>query len=578
MTPSAELGTGQPPEDEGEEQDVLPPIMPPKAVQLAPRVSAPSAPVAFHSFAEFIEQVTSPEALDQGRKMAEAYDMACRSLLGPNDVQQEGGKEFKKKSAWRKLGRFFFISVHRTRGPDGRWEHLPHDDVAHYVAEAEVEAVAPWGQRMPGFGACTTRERRFYVQGPPCPKCGGPMWDNRNRQGADHFGCKDKGGCGGRLREGEYDPAAIGLIPNPGARSKAEHDCLATAQTRAINRAISELIAAGEVSWDEVAGAEVPGSSPSPAHDGGGVPRGKGGGGQRGGQQRKSAGPSLLDLNEPIGWGQHAKLTWLRVIHLAPDWVEWAAGEECRKTTKPQKEQLRAALKKRDAEVAEANAGAGPEPGGGFEPPPPTQSNGPGPSLDSNPASGKHRAKTWRQLVVDEPDYVGKAIEAGWAGLKDAAGLRRLLQETLEAPQVFAQIVSECNATPLEVKAYALAHGKLPDDIGEWGPFDFVTAVEGLRRAKKGPGHVFAEAVARTRPAASPKEGRIPEDIRKAKEVVDALARYNLTAEADRITAAIEEARKTGAIEELEKAVDAGRSAVYARLQGSKGAQGGLGV
>src|SRR5690606_33732696 len=76
----------------------------------------------------------------------------------------------------------------------------------HFVARVIVRGTAPWGQSVEAVGLCSTRELRFYSRGQP----------------------------------------------NPTARAKAEHDCEATAATRATNRANSDLLAAGAVSAEDV--------------------------------------------------------------------------------------------------------------------------------------------------------------------------------------------------------------------------------------------------------------------------------------------------------------------------------------
>lgn len=124
------------------------------------------------------------------QQLAAAYDAACASLVGPNDVQVEGGRTFKKKSAWRKLARHFGLStsvVHRDREWIGE----------EFCASITVRAVAPWGQYAEAEGACCTDEET-------------------------------------------------------GRRTISIADAIATAETRATNRAISNLIAMGEVSADEL--------------------------------------------------------------------------------------------------------------------------------------------------------------------------------------------------------------------------------------------------------------------------------------------------------------------------------------
>jgi hypothetical protein len=138
-----------------------------------------------------LRQLTTPAALQEQQQLAALYDEACRALIGPNDVQVEGKRTFKKKSAWLKLARRFLIDARvllteLRETPDGT-------AYSYCVAEAR----APWGQVMQAVGACSADE--------------------------------------------EIGNRVITLA-----------DMLATAQTRATNRAISNLIAMGEVTADEV--------------------------------------------------------------------------------------------------------------------------------------------------------------------------------------------------------------------------------------------------------------------------------------------------------------------------------------
>lgn len=153
-------------------------------------------PAAF-DLGAYLTQLDSPRAIAQAQQFAAAYDRAVRALVGPNDVQREGGREFKKKSAWAKLARHFAIST-RVVSVDTR-----DLESGHIHCRVVVRATAPWGQEAEAVGGCATEEPRFAR-------------------------------AGGRVR--------------------ARADVEATAETRATNRAITRLIAAGEVSAEEVAG------------------------------------------------------------------------------------------------------------------------------------------------------------------------------------------------------------------------------------------------------------------------------------------------------------------------------------
>jgi uncharacterized protein (DUF3820 family) len=155
------------------------------------------------SMVEYLASVTTPASLEAQKKLAAAYDKACDSLIGENDVQKDGGRTFKKKSAWAKLGRHFNIS---TVVVSAQKEMLGET----FCATVTVKAIAPWGQSAEGVGACATDEES-------------------------------------------------------GRRTITIADAIATAETRAHNRAISRLIAMGEVSAEEMdkSGAKSPIAKPA---------------------------------------------------------------------------------------------------------------------------------------------------------------------------------------------------------------------------------------------------------------------------------------------------------------------------
>jgi hypothetical protein len=142
--------------------------------------------------ASYLASITSGESLSQQQQLAAAYDKACHALIGPNDVQKDGNREFKKKSAWRKLARHFGISV-ECELADSRIESTPDG----FIAYARARAVAPWGQSWADVAACSSDEAT-------------------------------------------------------GRRVITIADAIATAMTRASNRAVSNLIAMGEVSAEEI--------------------------------------------------------------------------------------------------------------------------------------------------------------------------------------------------------------------------------------------------------------------------------------------------------------------------------------
>lgn len=161
----------------------------------------------------YLDSISTPAALAIQQRMAGAYDAACRALIGPNDVQKESGREFKKKSAWRKLQRHFNIST-EVRTVHKEWSRVTIGAVEGndvFVATVTVRAVAPWGQSAEAVGAC-------------------------------------------------------GQDEESGRRKITIADAIATAETRATNRAVSNLIAMGEVSAEEI-GDRAPMGSRAPKAD-----------------------------------------------------------------------------------------------------------------------------------------------------------------------------------------------------------------------------------------------------------------------------------------------------------------------
>ena len=120
----------------------------------------------------------------------DAYEDVCRRILKAEDIQRIGHSEFIKRSGWRKLGVWAMVSAEILEGLEVR------DDAGALVrARFKVRASAPNGRFMDGIGVCDRSERMF---------------------------------------------------------TKPEHDIVATAHTRAINRAFADLFGLGAVTAEEV--------------------------------------------------------------------------------------------------------------------------------------------------------------------------------------------------------------------------------------------------------------------------------------------------------------------------------------
>ncbi|HDM35648.1 MAG TPA: hypothetical protein ENG09_00135 [Candidatus Syntrophoarchaeum butanivorans] len=153
--------------------------------------------------------VTAEEAMAAWKQ----YEELKRAIVTPNDVVVIDGREFLKKSYWRKLATFFNLTDEIVK------EEIERDAWGRIVkAKYHVKATAPNGRSTVGVGVCSIHDKAHED-------------DKRDREG--RVICP--GPCDGRRH-----------FSNP------EHDILSTAHTRAKNRAISDLVGGGEVSAEEV--------------------------------------------------------------------------------------------------------------------------------------------------------------------------------------------------------------------------------------------------------------------------------------------------------------------------------------
>lgn len=185
---------------------------------------------------QLIELAAPIERIEQAFK---DYQTLCAKLLDESDYQsisqwdpkarKKTTRKFPKKSAWRKLSTalgvtFEIISKEKERDARGRI----------VSADFVVRATAPNGRFVDGWGNCNVFER-----------CCEPGCAKANYENSTHKHCSTPPG------EHEHPQTHF---------SHAEHDIPATAETRAKNRAASDLFGMGEVSAEEVLGEE-----PAPA-------------------------------------------------------------------------------------------------------------------------------------------------------------------------------------------------------------------------------------------------------------------------------------------------------------------------
>ena len=136
------------------------------------------------------EMVTPLLDAEAARKAIATYERLKAAIVQPSDVQKIQGRDFLKKSFWRRVAACFGLSLDLVS------ETRAFDEKNHLCYAVLYRATAPNGRSMIGDGYCSTAE-------------------------------------GGR-----------GNWP--------EHNVRATAHTRAKNRAISDLVGGGEVSAEEM--------------------------------------------------------------------------------------------------------------------------------------------------------------------------------------------------------------------------------------------------------------------------------------------------------------------------------------
>lgn len=155
--------------------------------------------------------------------VVEAYDKfeeVKDKLLSNADLTKIGDGVHVNKSGWRKIATAFNLSTQSLEKIK-----TVEDGVVRY--EVKARAVAPNGKTSEATGMCGSNESNFMEAG--APDEGEP---------ADHEDYFKIDGKWRRLK----DPKAVD-----------EHSIMATAETRAINRAISDLVGGGEVSAEELA-------------------------------------------------------------------------------------------------------------------------------------------------------------------------------------------------------------------------------------------------------------------------------------------------------------------------------------
>jgi hypothetical protein len=176
-------------------------------------------------------------------KSLQEYKELKAAIKTKEDVQSIQGHEFLKKSYWRKVNNAFNLSVRIIKEVELT---LDNGDTAW---DFTCEAMATNGRIAPGTGSCSLYEKAKFVDG----KFQIPIevWKKNPTSGKSfkEFARDPEGNI-------KYDPA----FPN------TRHNARSTAETRAYNRCVSNLVGGGEVSWEEAEGNEEQYLNSEPEH------------------------------------------------------------------------------------------------------------------------------------------------------------------------------------------------------------------------------------------------------------------------------------------------------------------------
>ena len=161
---------------------------------------------------EPVRALVSPE---EARQQWDAYQRLKAAIADEDDFQpitdKKTGrvKRFPKKSFVKKIQTYFGVTI--------RVKDTVRDDLGggHFGFRVTAVAVSPNGREVEASGGCSTFEERFDIK----------RYDN------------------------ESEPRFADRLKK--ANSRAYHDVLSTAETRATNRALMNLIGGGEVTAEE---------------------------------------------------------------------------------------------------------------------------------------------------------------------------------------------------------------------------------------------------------------------------------------------------------------------------------------
>jgi len=165
---------------------------------------------------DFVRPVDDPEAVVN---MYDGFEELKTRLLNKSDTTPINKKLHINKSGWRKIATLFNLSVETFED-----ERSVRDGVVFWRVKAR--AAAPNGRTSVGSGMCASNESNHMERL--------SNYDDKTPEDDDTL-----------MVDGEWR-----VLKDP--RALNEHNIYATAETRAKNRAISDLVGGGEVSAEEI--------------------------------------------------------------------------------------------------------------------------------------------------------------------------------------------------------------------------------------------------------------------------------------------------------------------------------------
>lgn len=186
-------------------------------------------PVESDNQQEIIKPVT--DDFTEIKEIYDRFEEIKSDLLDKEDRQTISGSVFVTKSGWRKIATAFNISVKTLE--EERVE--TGDDIVRWKVKAE--ATAPNGVTATGVGMTASNESNFMEKLKKKESKDETVSDVAVNHNLDY-------------EEVALVEGAFRRIKEP--REVSDHNLIATAATRAKNRAISDLVGGGEVSSEEL--------------------------------------------------------------------------------------------------------------------------------------------------------------------------------------------------------------------------------------------------------------------------------------------------------------------------------------